>query len=38
MWIGHRKEIRDLQWSIHIINPVDKTKSSINQLINLSIM
>ena len=27
MWIDHRKEIRiSLQWSIHIINPVDKTK------------
>ena len=27
MWIDHRKEIRiSLQWSIHIIDPVDKTK------------
>jgi len=27
MWIGHRKEIRiSLQWLIHIINRVDKTK------------
>ena len=27
MWIGHRKEIREL---IRIINPVDKTKLSYN--------
>ena len=27
MWIGHRKGIR---WSIHIINPLDKTKLSYN--------
>ena len=33
MWIGHRKEIRELislRWPIHIINPVDKTKFSYN--------
>ena len=38
MWIGHRKEIRELtlssrislRWPIHINNPVDKTKLSNN--------
>ena len=28
MWIDHREDIRiSLRWPIHIINPVDKTKS-----------
>ena len=31
MWIGHRKEIRELRWPIHVINPVDKTNLPYNR-------
>ena len=37
MWIVHRKEIRKLTLTIHIINPVDKTKLS-SSLTNLDLI
>ena len=37
MWISHRKEVRkliSLQWLIHIINSVDKTKYATKTLLH----